>query len=62
MKNQFGADDEAGVAWIGGQTVLEYYEQKYVDVWANIGYLSLFYVVFFALTLLALTYKNYAKR
>jgi ABC-type polysaccharide/polyol phosphate export permease len=59
MANQFEAVDPV---WIEGKTVLEYYGLKSVDKWAYIGYLSLFFLVFFVLTWTALRYKNYQQR
>jgi len=59
MANQFEANDPV---WIDGQTVLQYYGLKYVDKWAYIGYLSLFFFVFFMLTWTALRFKNYQQR
>lgn len=35
MLNQFGDNDPV---WIGGSTVLEYYNIKGYDKWAHVGY------------------------
>ncbi|PNH05921.1 ABC transporter G family member 18 [Tetrabaena socialis] len=43
-------------------TILEYYSLKGEDKWAYIGYLSIFWIVFASLALLALTYVRHQKR
>ncbi|PNH05918.1 ABC transporter G family member 18 [Tetrabaena socialis] len=59
MLNQFENDD---VKFAGDATILEYYSLKGEDKWAYIGYLSIFWIVFASLALLALTYVRHQKR
>ncbi|KAG2427597.1 hypothetical protein HXX76_012251 [Chlamydomonas incerta] len=59
MVNQFEHND---VIFAGDQTILQYYGLAGADKWAYIGYLSLFWIVFATLALLALTYVRHQKR
>ncbi|KAG2446852.1 hypothetical protein HYH02_008009 [Chlamydomonas schloesseri] len=59
MLNQFEDND---VIFAGDQTILQYYGLAGEDKWAYIGYLSLFWIVFAVLALLALTYVRHQKR
>ena len=58
MVNQFGGNDPP----FQGTTMLQFYSLDHVNKWAYLGYLSLFYLVFFVLTWLALSYVNHSKR
>ncbi|KAG2450267.1 hypothetical protein HYH02_004778 [Chlamydomonas schloesseri] len=60
MVNQFSGP-MGNPAWMGS-TVLHYYSLAYVDKWAYMGYLSLFFIVFFLLALLTMTFKKYQSR
>ncbi|GLC68936.1 hypothetical protein PLESTF_000760800 [Pleodorina starrii] len=59
MVNQFEDNDPE---FAGGLTVLQYYGLQGADKWAYLGYLSLFWLVFAVLALLALTYMRHQKR
>lgn len=59
MINQF---EDNNVILAGDQTILEYYSLSGVDKWAYVGYLSLFWIVFATLALLALTFVHHQKR
>lgn len=59
MANQF--DDEDPL-WNDGKTVLQTYGLQNVDAGANLGYLSLFFPVFFVLTWITLSVKKYQSR
>jgi ABC-type multidrug transport system permease subunit len=58
MVNQFGDNNPQ----FQNTTMLEYYSLNNVNKWAYLGYLSLFYLVFFILTWLALSFINHSKR
>lgn len=59
MVNQF---ENNNLPYLAGKTILEFYACDGVDKWANIGYMSLFYIVFFFLTWLALSYCKFQRR
>lgn len=45
-----------------GSTVLNYYSLGEVDKWTYMGYLALFFIVFFLLALITMTFKKYQSR
>ncbi|EFJ42159.1 hypothetical protein VOLCADRAFT_107413 [Volvox carteri f. nagariensis] len=59
MLNQF---EDHNVEFAGGKTILEYYGLLGADKWTYVGYLSLFWIVFATLALLALTFVRHQKR
>ncbi|GLC74614.1 hypothetical protein PLESTF_001535200 [Pleodorina starrii] len=59
MINQFRNHD---VPWIGGETVLQYYELEGASEWTYVGYTSLFFLFFYSVTALVLTFKRYQVR
>ncbi|GLC39039.1 hypothetical protein PLESTB_001286600 [Pleodorina starrii] len=59
MVNQF---EHQKVDFVGGVSILRYYGLEGADKWAYLGYLSLFWIVFAWLALLALTYVRHQKR
>ncbi|KAG2482622.1 hypothetical protein HYH03_018464 [Edaphochlamys debaryana] len=59
MVNQF--EGERNVEWMG-TTVLNYYSLGEIDKWAYMGYLSLFFIVFFLLALVTMQFKKYSSR
>ncbi|GFR48683.1 hypothetical protein Agub_g10638 [Astrephomene gubernaculifera] len=60
MINQFSGDHN--VEFAGGVSILKYYGLEGGDMWAYIGYLAIFWIIFAALALLALTYVRHQKR
>ncbi|KAL6759459.1 P-loop containing nucleoside triphosphate hydrolase protein [Haematococcus lacustris] len=61
MLNQFTAE-KGDPVWIDGLTVLEYYNLKGASKWNYLGYLALFFPVFFTFTWFTLSYKKYSSR
>jgi hypothetical protein len=59
MVNQFKGHDEI---YLDDKTVLDYFGMKGSSEWANIGYGALFFVFFFTMTGLSLTYKQHVTR
>ncbi len=62
MVNQFTDPDYGNPPWIGGQTVLDYYFLGGVSKSAYVGYLALFFPVFFVFAWLTLSYMKYSSR
>ncbi|GLC33334.1 hypothetical protein PLESTB_000344800 [Pleodorina starrii] len=58
MVNQF---EKSNPSWLGG-TVLSYYGLENVDKWRNMGFLALFFIVFFLFALLTMQFKKYQSR
>lgn len=58
MVNQFSANNPP---W-QGSNLLQYYDFYHVDKWTYLGYLSLFFIVFFSLTWVTMTFKKYSSR
>ncbi|GLI65656.1 hypothetical protein VaNZ11_009256 [Volvox africanus] len=59
MVNQFEGRDPT---WLGGNTVLSYYGLANVDKWRYMGFLSLFFIVFFLLAWITMQFKRYQLR
>lgn len=60
MANMFGGD--RNVPYLGGQNVLEYYSADTMSPWGYLGIEACFFLVFFALAVLAMTYVRHDKR
>ncbi|EFJ44628.1 hypothetical protein VOLCADRAFT_95021 [Volvox carteri f. nagariensis] len=58
MVNQF---EDNNPSWLGG-TVLSYYSLAHVDKWRYMGFLALFFIVFFLLALITMQFKKYQSR
>jgi hypothetical protein len=76
MVNQF-TGELGDPVWLDGETVLEHYQLKNyhdrssahyswytptVEMWANIGFLVLFFAVFFVFAWMTLKYKTFNAR
>ncbi|KAJ9505479.1 hypothetical protein QJQ45_025438, partial [Haematococcus lacustris] len=61
MLNQFTAE-KGDPIWINGLTVLEYYNLEGANKWNYLGYLALFFLVFFTFAWFTLSYKKYSSR
>ena len=59
MINQWEDNDPM---WAGGQTLLDAYDLKGVDKWAYLGYLLVFFFVFFLMALTAITKIDHSRR
>ena len=59
MINQWEDNDPM---WAGGQTLLDAYDLKDVDKWAYLGYLLVFFFVFFLMALTAITKIDHSRR
>lgn len=59
MVNQFDHNDPI---WNDNTTVLATYSFQHVDKWSYVGYLSLFFPVFFALAWITMSLKKYQSR
>ncbi len=75
--NQFSGDRHGDPVWLNGETVLEHYQlknysdrssarytwyKKDVEMWANVGFLCIFFVGYFVFAWAGLKYAQHGAR